>query len=465
MKKYFTILGLFTTLFVACKRLIEIPPPSNEITQSAVFADSGDVMSAIAGIYDNFGVTGYNPSFLSGSITINTGMSGDELVPASTNQAADFQFYQNAISNTNGTDESLWQNAYTCLYQINVCLSGVAGSSAISPALKQQLTGEILVNRALCYFNLVNLFGPVPLVTTTDYQLNQTLPRTPEDSIYNQMIADLTGAQTMLTPNYPSAGRARPNLYTADALLAKVYLYAHQWQNADSTATSIINSGLYSLNSNLNTVFLDGSNEAIWQILTAGSQNGQTAEASEFVPPASFLVPDYSLTDTLIAAFEPGDEREQDWVDSNTVSENDSNVVYYYPYKYKNISIYATPAEDYMVFRLAEIYLIRAEAQAEGAGNGIPGAIADLNVIRNRAGLANYAGGMDQASVLAAIYHERQVELFCEWGNRWFDLKRTGAIDAVLGGEKPGWTGTDSLYPVPLPELQNNPFLTQNAGY
>jgi hypothetical protein len=462
MKKYALLLAI---MFVACKKLIQIPPPSNEIPQTAVFSDSADIMNAVAGIYNNFGVTGYNPSFLSGSITINTGLAGDELIPASTNQPSDFQFYGNVIPNINTSNEGMWSNAYTCLYQINACLSGITASTAISPALKQQLLGEILVNRALCYFNLVNLYGPVPLVTSTDYKTNQSLPRSPVDSIYNQILADLTGAQTMLTPNYPSAGRARPNVYTADALLAKVYLYNHQWQNADSVAGEIINSGLYSLNTNLNTVYVDGSNEAIWQILTAGSQNGQTAEASTFVPPATFLVPDYSLTATLIAAFEPGDQREQDWVGSNTVSENDSNVVYYYPYKYKNISTFATPAEDYMVFRLAEIYLIRAEAQAQGAANQIPGAIADLNVIRNRAGLPNYAGGMDQASVLAAIYHERQVELFCEWGNRWFDLRRTGAIDTVLGAEKPGWTGTDSLFPVPLPELQNNPFLTQNAGY
>ncbi|HXD77627.1 MAG TPA: RagB/SusD family nutrient uptake outer membrane protein, partial [Puia sp.] len=453
------------TLFAGCKKLIDIPPPSNEIPQSAVFADSADIMNAMAGIYNNFGVTGFNPSFLSGLITLNTGLSGDELVPASTNQAADLEFFGNAISNINTSNEALWSNAYTSLYQINACLNGISASSAISPDFKQQLLGEILVNRALCYFNLVNLYGPVPLVTSTDYKVNQSLPRTPVDSLYDQILTDLAGARTKLTPAYPSAGRARPNVYAAEALLAKVYLYNRQWQKADSAATGIINSGLYSLNTDLNTVFLDGSNEAIWQILTAGSMNGQTPEASDFVPYASSVVPNYSLTGTLVAAFEPGDLRLQDWVGVNTVSENDSNVLYYYPYKYKNVSIYATPAEDYMVFRLAEVYLIRAEAQAQGAGNQIPGAIADLNVIRNRAGLPNYAGATDQGSVLAAIYHERQVELFCEWGNRWFDLKRTGAIDAVLGPEKPGWTATDSLYPVPLPELQNNPFLKQNTGY
>src|SRR5579872_2563074 len=117
------ILGLLVMTYPACKKLIGIPPPSNEITQSAVFSDSADIMSAIAGIYNDFGVTGYNPSFLSGSITIYTGLAGDELVPASTNQPTDFEFYGNGILNTNTANEGMWANAYTCLYQINACLS------------------------------------------------------------------------------------------------------------------------------------------------------------------------------------------------------------------------------------------------------------------------------------------------------------------------------------------------------
>jgi hypothetical protein len=116
-----------------------------------------------------------------------------------------------------------------------------------------------------------------------------------------------------------------------------------------------------------------------------------------------------------------------------------------------------------MFLRLGEQYLIRAEAEAHLNDN--TNAIKDLNIIRNRAGLANYAGATDQTSVLTAIMHERQVELFCEWGNRWFDLKRTGTIDAVLGAEKPGWQPYIALYPVPLTEIQSNPFLIQNPGY
>jgi hypothetical protein len=117
-----------------------------------------------------------------------------------------------------------------------------------------------------------------------------------------------------------------------------------------------------------------------------------------------------------------------------------------------------------MIFRLADTYLIRAEASAN-LGNG-SAALTDLNVVRARAGLSPSATNpANQAAVLSAIQHERQVELFTEWGNRWFDLKRTGTAAAVLGAEKGGWQPNFALYPVPRTELQADVNLTQNQGY
>jgi len=112
--------------------------------------------------------------------------------------------------------------------------------------------------------------------------------------------------------------------------------------------------------------------------------------------------------------------------------------------------------------RLSEQLLIRAEAYAHS--DNLPGAIADLNMVRTRAGLANTTA-VAQTDILNAIMRERQVELFCEWGNRWYDLKRTNTIDAVFGVEKPGWTSSAALYPVPSAEINANPFLVQNPGY
>jgi len=465
--KGFLLLTATVFLNTSCKKLIQVPAnPSNQIPTSQVFSDSTDVMSAVAGIYNNFNVTG-SATFGSGAVTVNTGLTGDELVASATVDPSYLQLYQNNIVTSNPAIGSLWSRAYTALYQMNVCLDGISNSNGISGSLKQQLLGEIKVDRAFYYFNLVNLFGGVPLVTSTDYQINKTLPRTAVDTIYNLILSDLTGAQKQLTAVYPSAGRARPNIYTADALLARVYLFKGQWQNAENAANQVINSGLYNLNAAPNTVFLDGSNEAIWQLPANGTYN-QTAEAQALIPttdgvhPATNIVPNYSLSASLLSAFETGDLRKQSWTGTTTVNSNGSNSLYYYAYKYKNRSASAGTTEDYMIIRLAEVYLIRAEALARE--NKIQAALADLNLIRQRAGLPNSTASSQQ-DLVNAILHERQTELFCEWGNRWYDLKRTDIINTVLGVEKTSWKSTNILYPVPLAELQSNPFLKQNPGY
>ena len=171
------------------------------------------------------------------------------------------------------------------------------------------------------------------------------------------------------------------------------------------------------------------------------------------------------LSSFLLSAYEPGDQRRVSWVGSKTVGTN----TYYYPFKYESAT-FNTPVTEYlMVLRLAEQFLIRAEARAQQSN--LSGAASDLNMIRNRAGLTNTTA-TTQADMLTAIYHERQVELFTEWGHRWLDMKRIGNIDAVMGGStgvcqaKGGTWNTDwQWYPLPLYDLQQDANLVQNAGY
>jgi len=144
------------------------------------------------------------------------------------------------------------------------------------------------------------------------------------------------------------------------------------------------------------------------------------------------------------------------------VNTGNGNQTFYYPYKYKNILSSSPTVEDFMILRLGEQYLIRAEASAE-LGN-TAAALADLNVVRARAGLAAVTVS-SPAAALTAIMHERQIELFTEWGNRWYDLKRTGTATAVLSSEKTAWQANAELYPVPRTQLSVNPLLTQNPGY
>ena len=463
MKKIFfeinrtmTVFLLVAVLFASCKKFIEIPanPPSS-ITQKQQFADSSTTISAVAGVYTYFSGNGF--AYSDAALTYTTGLSADELLYA---QSTDFQqFYNYSLTPLNSAVNNLWSYPYQSVYEVNAVLNGVNNNSGLSTGFQKQITGEMEVVRALYYFNMVNLFGGVPLVTSTSYSATDRLPRATTDVIYKQMLADLTDARKKLTAAYPSAGRARPNLYTALALLAKVNLYDGKWQSAYNEADSVIQSGNYTLESNLNNVFLDGSNEAIWQLPANQGYYG-VADAQYFVPGYPGANLNFLLTAPLLNAFEAGDERLQNWVGSSVVNGN----TLYYPYKYKNVSASTTPTEDQMILRLGELYLIRAEAAAHL--NNLAQALADVNVIRARAGLAaSTADVASQTAVLAAVMHERQVELFCEWGNRWFDLKRTGTAAAVLGAEKTGYSANAALYPVPQSQILLDNLLTQNPGY
>jgi hypothetical protein len=459
LTKYLLGLPLLIMIGVSCKKFVQIPPAPDQLLTSQVFADSADATSAVLDLYIDIMAIG-NPGPLNSEITIYSGLSADELY-STTGSSDDNAFYVNNIPTDSYTLDNVWSGFYQEIYAANACIAGLNNSKTLSITLKNQLLGEAQVVRALVYFNMINLYGAAPLVTSTNYQTNAILPRTSIDSIYAQIETDLKSSQSLLTTKYPSSGNVRPNLYTATALLAKVYLCESKWPGADSAATQVISSGLYSLPSNLNTVFLAGSPEAIWQIIPS-LQGSETSEGSVFVPTDPTVIPSYVINTFLQSAFEQNDLRFSNWLDSNVVN----GQAYYYPYKYKlPYDGNTTPLEDYMVLRLGEQYLIRAEAKVQ---EGKSGAATDLNTIRNRAGLPNTTAS-SKSDLLTAIYHERQVELFCEWGNRWYDLKRTGLTNSVMpnvevikGGS---WSAEKALWPIPLNEIQSNVYLTQNPGY
>jgi hypothetical protein len=248
------------------------------------------------------------------------------------------------------------------------------------------------------------------------------------------------------------------------ALLARTYLYTQDWLDAETQTDSVIsNSSLYGLDT-LNGVFLKNSNEAIWQLQPVN--NGwNTADAEVFVIPPTgpdpYNYPVY-LSPFILNSFETGDLRRLNWVDSVIVG----NTAYYYPYKYKSATFDNPVTEYLMVLRLGELYLIRAESEIEL--NDLPDATNDLNIIRNRAGLPN-TSATTKIELLAAIQHERQVELFTEWGHRWMDLKRTGEVDTLMSTVCPikggSWQSYQQLYPLPLSDIQEDHNLTQNQGY
>jgi starch-binding outer membrane protein, SusD/RagB family len=466
----FLLLIFFQT---SCKKLVEVDTPPTSEAGATVFNNDASASSVLTGIYTSMSLS----SFPSGGITsmsLFPGLSADELSVFGNYNPTYTNYYTNALTNSNTGGSDFWTNIYQTIFIVNSAIQGLSGSTSLTPAVKQQLLGEAYFMRSFCYFYLVNLYDEVPLVVGTDYTVNYILARTSKAQVWSQIVSDLKNAQSQLSPNYLDATllnttteRVRPTLWAAYALLSRTYLYQQKWDSAITQATEVINNGsLYSLDT-LNGVFLANSNEAVWQLqpVIAGEN---TQDALLFILPASgpsFAFPVY-LDTILVNAFEQGDQRKQDWIDSANVG----GTIYYYANKYK-INVSGSPVSEYeMVLRLGEQYLIRAEAEAEM--NNLTQAVSDLNLIRIRASLPPISNTISQTELLRAIYHERQVELFTEWGHRWLDLKRTNSIDSVMGSpgnvcKKKGgeWNSYQQLYPIPLSELQRDPNLTQNIGY
>lgn len=442
---------------LSCTRLTEVDPPVDQITSAAVYANDGTATAALLGVYSDMMSTSLY--ITSGATTVYGGLSADELFPTSTTATETQEFYGNALTAGNSVVQNLWLRGYRHIYQANHLVESLERSTALSTAVKNGLLGEALFLRAYLYGYLTNLFSDVPLATQTDYRVNAVMPRTAAPAVYARMVEDLQKAASLLSDAYPSAGRARPNKAAARALLARVYLYQENWAAAEAEATAVINLPAYQLETDLNKTFLATSREALWQLAPV-APGFNTTEGRAFIPTAAATTrPPYGLTASLMSAFEAGDARRTSWIKSKTVS----GQTFHYPYKYKIRDLNQPVTEYYTVLRLAELFLVRAEARARQ--NNLPGAIQDLNVVRGRAALPPLPPTPDQAAAAAAIEKERRTELFAEWGHRWLDLKRTGKAVSVLGALKPGFSATDLWYPIPAGELLLNPALTQNAGY
>ena len=458
--KIFCVIGCAMLLSSACSDFLDVGVPSTQVSSSTVFQDDATANSAMIGIYSEMtSSSGFASGGLS-SITLLSGKSGDDFINYSQNESAEFA--ANELSENNSYVHSyIWQEGYTYIYDANQVLEGLNGSSTISPSIKQQLTGEAMFVRAFCYFYLVNLFGKVPLVTTTDYQVNSEAPRASSEEVYEQIIGDLGNAKSLLADNYAASDgqKTRPNRLAAMALLARVYLYSKNYAAAEEESTQLIESDL-ALEDNVDNVFLKNSSEAVWQLIPPTGSNN-TKEGSIYI--LTSTPTEISLSDNLMNDFEEGDLRKSHWTGQIEVEGS----MFFYPFKYR-VKSGATLTEYSMVLRLAEQYLIRAEARAQQGK--LAEAIQDVDAIRHRAGLLLYQNinpQISQTDLLMAIEHERRIELFGEWGHRWLDLKRTGRADEVLRN-KPlsSWEQTDDLYPVPLSEIQNNAnLLPQNPGY
>jgi hypothetical protein len=445
-----TILLILLLFCGSCRKLLDPGDPVDGDTSGAIYQSDASAAAVLTGLFYNMSNDG---AFMGGEgLSYLCGLSADEFLFLQEDELP-LSMYKNQVTPNN---MPVWRSLYQYIYQANAAIEGLTAATRLTPAIRQQLTGEAKFVRAFCYFYLVNLFDEVPLVTGTDYKVNATMRRTPVVKAYDLIIQDLEAAVSLLRADYLQADivsvtpeRVRPNKWAATALLARVQLYRNNWQAAITAASALIyNNAVYDTVS-LSRVFLKDSKEAIWQLQPVNRP--LTGDALLFIQQRPVVA-----APSFIRTFEENDLRKQYWLAGND----------HYPYKYKAADP-AEPVTEYlMVLRLAEQYLIRAEARLQTGDKA--GALEDLMVVRRRAGLPvpdiNGTGPLDDA-----IQHERQVELFSEWGHRWLDLKRTHAVNTVMkaataakGGD---WKAYQQWYPIPRSEILLNPNLTQNEGY
>lgn len=449
-------LCLFILACSSCKKFIEVDVPRTQMVRSTVFESDATATSSLVSIYPIWSGT------LSTDLIVYSGLTGDELENYRSDFSPQIELASNNILTANSSNARFWASSYEIIFLANTVLEGLGRKNGVSAPVKKQLSGEAFFARAFWHFYLTNLYGDVPIVTTTDHRVTAIAPRSPQAKVYEQVTADLDSAEALLTADYVGGSnevvqeRVRPNIWTVRAFRARVHLYRGNWDEAIQYSTALIGQKQLYDTVALNDVFLKNSKESIWQIIPQGTTSNTNEGIALIIPsgkPSSI-----ALRKNFADGFEAGDGRRSNWV-GNVTSDGET---YYYAYKYK-IRASTVMIEYSMVLRLGEQYLIRAEAYAN-KGN-IISAVADLNVIRKRSQLPPLSGTLTKEACLLAIEKERRAELFCEWAHRWLDLKRTGRVDAVIQSIKPNFRHTDQLWPIPHNDRLANPFLTQNEGY
>ncbi|GAA4317245.1 RagB/SusD family nutrient uptake outer membrane protein [Compostibacter hankyongensis] len=429
--------------------MIEVSPPKMSIPTSSIFTNAKLLESALLNCCYTLD---YEGSFLN-----YLGLYVDELSTSSL--STNIPDYLNGEINSEvvSGNYTVWKSLYSVIYQTNLIINGLPFAD-IADSIKAGAEGESRFLRAYCYFYLVNIWGGVPLITTAEVDITSHQPRNTPDEIYEQIVSDLKEARGKLKGVNNTGEKIRASEYAALAMLSRVYLYNKRWGEAITASTEIINSGLFTVNASLpdiEGVFNSDSKGAIFQLW---NQNGYSKIGLTFAANSTTSPPSYYISNDLYNSFEQNDRRRSYWLKPVIIDDSSYNAVY----KYK-LSTAGAFKEFSTLLRIAEQYLIRAEARAETGD--LKGAVQDVNMVRERAGLAPLSESLDEEEVVDAILHERRIEFFCEGGHRFFDLKRIGKINAVMKSLKPAWKATAALFPVPQGEIDANPFLTQNPGY
>lgn len=486
--KLLALLLLGSVSFSSCKKFLEEDPKSN-VTVTNFYQTEGDAISSVNSIYAYLNSTssGSTAGVYHSTFWVTAGLASDEML---NNQLAAPQYDQLATftyTPQNSALEEIWAMHYKTITIANIAINRIPAIN-MNAALKARLIGEAKFIRGLIYFNLVRMFGEIPLITEENAPLTPTPASV--DEIYTQIISDLTDAAASLPLSYAAGnGRGRATQGAANAILAKVYLTTEDWENAAVTAKKVIDSNQYALWEDFADVFKLSSRSGKEAIFSVGF--GDAGGAIIFWEVGQFLVrllprqlseegvinaQGWQIpTQHLYDAYEPDDRRRE--VTFITEINGASGTTTIRPYIQKYWDRVAEPkgnesSNDFPVIRYADILLIYAEANNE-LGNTNP-AHEYINLVRKRARFDGTAYvntvpdyvGLSKDQMKDAIIKERRLEFVAE-GQRWFDLVRTNTLETKVPLAKPGVTPTVKhyLFPIPQREIDLNPGLEQNDGY
>ena len=464
--KFIIILTAMFFIASSCKKeLYQDPITSKDL--SKFLSNQTEVEEYINATYGSLQFTGLYGLYLPAFAEIPSDNTFDQ-VPSNDNGVYG-QLDQFTTIASNGIIEQTWSDAYAGIQKANVVVTNIDAISYSDPVLKQSRKGEMLFIRALLYFNLVRLYGDVPLVTTATTNPNALFGqgRQPSSQVYSQIKTDLTTAIGLL-PDVP-AQPGRVIKTAAEALLGKVYLTLKDYPNAETQLLAVVNSGKHSLLSRVQDVFAvsnENNKEIIFSVQFASGVNGNSEGSTmyqQFSPSATVSgAKGHNLpTQSFYNLYTSNDLRKGVYVAVTSAG---------VPYNNKlspPTTVITDGPSDYVVLRYADVLLMLSEIENE-MGN-ITGAATYLNQIRNRAGLANTLA-VTQADLRNAIALERRLELIGE-GHRWFDLLRTGTAITVMNQ----WFKDNNilitidqhnlLMPIPQSQVNTDPAIKQNPGY
>lgn len=463
----YMLLAAIVCSAVACSDELDLAPITEKAANS-FFASEAEIESAIAGVYAQLQSGG-----LYGLDLIGVGEipGEDTFEEIAANDGGRFgqldDFSTNADNDLVG---DIWRESYEGIQRTNVVLNRIEDIEYEDSSLKTVRIGEVKFIRALLYFNLVRLYGDVPLVVEETLNPSDFFGqgRTAASEVYLQIEADLEDAIQSL-PREKSPGR--PAQGAAQALLADVLMNQGNYADASGLLESVINSSIYSLMPTTSEIFgmaNEGNEEVLFEVQFASGVNGNTEgspAATQFRPSGTTgNAKGHNLpSEEFVNSYEAGDTRRDDYVGLDPEANP-----FYFSTKYEVSPTGVNDSgTDYYVIRYADVLLKYAEALTETGRQDE--AIPFINQVRNRAGLDNTTA-TSQAEVRAAVEQERRFEFIGE-GHRWFDLKRTGRAVETMNAwfqatNKNVTINADNLIlPIPQSQIDTDPAITQNSGY